>query len=276
MLRLDCTPCSEDITDLLAYELAGIGFESFVADEKGLSAYIQKGSYDPAATSSAISGFPYGTSINMWVENIEGRDWNEEWEKNYFQPITVAGKVAVRSSFHTQTGAETEIIIDPRMAFGTGHHSTTSQMMSYLLDLPLERKRVIDMGTGTGILSILAVHLGAAGATGIEIDPAAAENARDNCRLNGSSAKIVTGDASALEGMAPADIFMANINRNIILADLPRYVKAMKPGATLLASGFYTEDIPLLEKAAGAYGLRLKETRSHENWAALRFELLCD
>lgn len=269
LLRLDCTPCSEDITDLLADSMAEVGFESFEADEKGVSAYIAADSYDRVAAARVVAEFPYEVGIRVSEEIIEGRDWNEEWEKNYFKPIRVGDRCAVRSSFHEPTGAEIEIVVDPRMAFGTGHHATTSQMMSYLLDLPMEGKKVIDMGTGTGILSILATKLGAPEAIGIEIDPSAADNARDNCRLNDSPAKILTGDAAMLEGLEQADLFIANINRNIILADLSRYVKAMKPGGILLLSGFYTEDIPLIEAAAKRLGLTLTETRSEENWAAL-------
>lgn len=269
MVRLDCTPCTEDITDLLADSLAEVGFESFVPDENGLSAYVNADSYDPEGTVKAIAGFPMPTAIKMSCERIEGRDWNEEWEKNYFQPIVIGDLCSVRSSFHEPVGTEIEIVIDPRMAFGTGHHSTTSQMMTYLLEMDLTGKHVIDMGTGTGILSILATKRGAK-ATGIEIDPDAADNARDNCRLNGSDARIITGDANALSEVEEGDLFVANINRNIILADLGRYVSRLRPGGTMLLSGFYTADIPLIEQGAAARGLRIEEIRSDKDWAAVK------
>lgn len=270
LLRLDCKPCSEDMTDLLADTLAGVGFESFVADGNGLSAYIPESVYNREETARTVAEFPYNVAIRLSEQFIEGRDWNEEWEKNYFQPIRIGEKCAVRSSFHHPTGADIEIVVDPRMAFGTGHHATTSQMMSFLLDMDLKGKKVIDMGTGTGILSILATKLGAASATGIEIDPSAAGNARDNCRLNGSDAEILTGDATLLSGLAPADVFLANINRNIILADLSRYASAIAGGGELLLSGFYTSDIPLIESACERIGFELAEVRKEEDWAALR------
>lgn len=270
LLRLDCKPCSEDMTDLLADTLAGVGFESFVADGNGLSAYIPESAYNREETARTVAEFPYNVAIRLSEQFIEGRDWNEEWEKNYFQPIRIGEKCAVRSSFHAPTGAEIEIVVDPRMAFGTGHHATTSQMMSFLLDMDLKGKKVIDMGTGTGILSILATKLGASSATGIEIDPAAAENARDNCRLNGSDAEILTGDATLLSALAPADVFLANINRNIILADLSRYASAIAGGGELLLSGFYSSDIPLIESACERIGFELAEVRKEDDWAALR------
>lgn len=269
MVRLECTPCNEDITDLLAAELAEVGFESFESDPAGLSAYIDANNFDPAKTSEVVCNFDMPASIRMSCERIEGRDWNEEWEKNYFQPIAIGNRCSVRSSFHSPLDTEIEIVIDPRMAFGTGHHSTTMQMIQYLLESDLKGKQVTDMGTGTGILAILATQLGAK-AVGIEIDPDAAANARDNCRLNNTDAEILTGDASKIADLPPADIFIANINRNIIMADLGRYANGLKPGGTMLLSGFYTSDVPLIKEGAKARGLEIKEIRSHEDWAAVR------
>lgn len=271
MVRLDCTPCTEDITDLLAAELAEAGFESFEADEKGLSAYIQSDLYDAAKTVEIVGNFDMPTGIKMEVERIEGKDWNEEWEKNYFQPITIGTRCSVRSSFHTPLNTEMEIVIDPRMAFGTGHHSTTSQMMQYLLESDLAGKQVTDMGTGTGILAILATKLGAK-ATGIEIDPDAADNARQNCTQNDSDADIKTGDAGTLSKIPRSDLFIANINRNIIMADLGRYAENLKSGGTMLLSGFYTGDVDLIRQGAEARGLEIEEVRSDNDWAAVRLK----
>lgn len=270
-LRVNCNPCSEDITDLLADALSEVGFDSFVADDSGLEAYIRRDIYDAIATQEILNDFDMPVEFETSETIVEGKDWNEEWEKNYFKPIRIADKCLVRSSFHPSEKVDYEIIIDPRMAFGTGHHATTSQMISYLLDYPSEQKTVIDMGTGTGILAILASKMGGFPVFGIEIDPDAAINARENCELNGVSPDILTGDSSQLAPLPQADILLANINRNVILADLSRYASKIKPGGMAFFSGFYNEDIPLVEKAASLHGLTLCETRLQDNWAALRF-----
>ncbi len=269
-LRVDLDPCTELNTDLMAAGLGEIGYESFVADKKGLSAYIPECDFNLDAAEDAISSSAIGSVTHLiTTEKIVGEDWNQEWEKNYFQPIVIGNQCAVRSSFHNPTGADMEIVIDPKMAFGTGHHQTTSQMMEYLLGMDLKGKKVIDMGAGTGILSILADKKGAE-AIGIEIDPDAAQNARDNALLNESKVVYLTGDASRLEEVEEADVFLANINRNIILADLGRYASKLKEGGEMLLSGFYRSDIPLIQESARARGLELVETRSSDDWAALR------
>lgn len=273
--RIDATPCSEEITDLLAAFLADIGYESFVPDETGLTAYVKKESFSEPEILSAVESFPMKTNLKLEFKTVEGRDWNEEWEKNYFEPIVIEGKCVVHSTFHKNVpAAEYDIIIDPRMAFGTGHHSTTNLMISYILDLDLSGKRVIDMGTGTAILAILCAKRGAAETIGIEIDSFAYENALDNISLNGAeNVAIENGDARLLKNReAFADIFIANINRNIIVDDIAEYSKALKPGATMLLSGFYTSDIPIVEKAAAAVGLQLRETRSDKDWACIRLQ----
>jgi len=274
-VRIDLTPCTEDGTDIMAALLGDAGFESFVPDEKGLTAYIRVEDYDPIKVNDALAEYPFAAAIDISSKVIEGRDWNSEWEKNYFQPIVVADKCVIHSTFHTEVPkAEYDIVIDPKMAFGTGHHATTSQVISALLDTELSDKTVIDMGTGTGILGILAAMRGAACVTGIEIDGFAYENAVENVGLNGVADRIelVNGDASALEGVAPADIFVANINRNVITGDLGRYVKAMKPGAAVIFSGFYEDDIPVVMETARPLGLVEVSHTAMDKWACLRLE----
>lgn len=196
--------------------------------------------------------------------------------KNYFKPIVVGNRCVIHSSFHTDIPqCAYDIVIDPKMAFGTGHHSTTSLILEQLLDMNLDGLDVIDMGTGTGILAILAAMRGAKRITGIEIDRPAWENAVDNCQLNSlPQIEMIHGDASALAKVTyKANLFMANINRNIITADLPRYRNALAPGATLLLSGFYQADIPVVLDAALPLGFKNAGHTTLNDWACLRLTL---
>ncbi|MDE6514270.1 MAG: 50S ribosomal protein L11 methyltransferase, partial [Muribaculaceae bacterium] len=257
-LRLDFTPCNADITDVMAALLADEGYESFVADERGLTAYVRADQYSKAAVDEALEQLPFETEVRQSATTVEGQDWNHEWEKNYFKPIVVGDRCVIHSSFHTDVpAAEYDIVIDPKMAFGTGHHATTSQVISALLDLDLKGKTVTDMGSGTGILAILAAMRGAEKVSAIEIDTPAWENALENLALNGVSERItmLNGDASLLPTLPKADVFLANINRNIITADLGAYVAACRPGAEIILSGFYEADIPVIMAVAEPLGL---------------------
>lgn len=272
-VRIDVAECTEDITDLAAAYLADAGFESFEPDSTGLTAYIKREAGDGVKIAEeSLSDFPMESDFKITGEVIEGEDWNEEWEKNYFKPILIEGRCVIHSTFHREVPeAEYDIVIDPKMAFGTGHHDTTSQMVKHILDLPLQGKSVIDMGTGTGILGILAAMRGAERVIGIEIDEAAYENAKENVTLNGVKMELIHGDATALSGLEPADYLFANINRNIILGDIDRYAGRLKSGGEMLLSGFYDTDIAMIAEAASHYDLR-EETRlvSDARWVALR------
>lgn len=271
-VRVEATPCSADITDLAAAYLAEAGFETFLPDATGLTAYIRADERAAEIAREALSDFPIPTQFEITSEFIEGEDWNAEWERNYFKPIVVGNRCVVHSTFHTDVPeAEYDIVIDPKMAFGTGHHDTTSQMMTLILDTPMQGKRVMDMGAGTGILSILAKKLGAEEVTGIEIDEPAYRNALEHAQLNNVELNFIHGDASALEGVAPVDLFMANINRNIILSDMDRYAAAVKSGGDILFSGFYEEDAPMIEEKGGEYGFSTVEKLvSADGWTAMR------
>lgn len=273
-LRVNISPCDEVATDILAALLADGGYESFVPDATGLTAYIPTRLFDRQATDDILAAFPLpGHNFTYSVTTIEGEDWNSEWEKHYFQPIVVADKCVIHSSFHKDIPVcPYDIVIDPKMAFGTGHHATTSLIIEQLLQTPLEGKSVIDMGTGTGILAILAAMRGASRVTGIEIDPAAEVNARENVATNGHpEITIHLGDASLLPSCPQADIFIANINRNIITNDIEAYFKALKPGGTMLLSGFYEADIPVITDAAVPYGIaETSHTVKGDNWTCLR------
>ena len=272
-VRIDMEPCSEDATDLMAACLADVGYESFVPDDKGLTAYVRAKEFSTDRLAEAIDDFGMdGVKVTVRHELVPGRDWNSEWERNYFKPIVVGDRVVIHSSFHTDVPqAEHRIVIDPKMAFGTGHHATPSQVIMALLSLDLRGKSVIDMGTGTGILAILSAMLGADRVTGIEIDEAAYVNAVDNVKLNHHpEIRLINGDASALAALEPAAVFIAHINRNIITGDIDRYARALKPGGTMLLSGFYVEDIPVGVAAAQPHGLREEGYTDSERWVCLR------
>ena len=273
-IRLDITPCDENITDLFAAFLADCGYESFVPDETGLTAYINSTLFNKEDVESIIADFPMEVDAKLTVDFIEGKDWNEEWEKNYFQPIVIADQCVIHSTFHKDVpNAKYDIVIDPKMAFGTGHHSTTSLILKTLLETDMKGKSVIDMGTGTGILAILSAMLGAEKVTGIEIDPGAYENALEHVELNNVNVDVLLGDASRLNELQPADIFIANINRNIILADISSYRKNLKPGGIMLLSGFYESDIAMIERAANALGLEVVSYKEDKDWVAVK--LIC-
>lgn len=271
-LRVDAEPCDETITDLLAAFLAEIDFETFEPDEKGLTAYVRKDKYNPAEVKPIIDNFPIETRFSVSETEIEGQDWNEEWEKNYFQPISIDDKLVIRSSFHDNFAkAPIEIIIDPKMAFGTGHHATTAGMSRMLLNEDLKEKSVIDMGTGTGILAILAKKLGAGDTVGIDIDEFAVENAIENGRLNDVEITWKVGDDRELEKIEPADIFLANINLNVITANLGKYVSKLKPGGKIFLSGFLSSDRDAIMKEAEKFGLKFVKAWNDSNWLTMKF-----
>lgn len=273
-IRIDLTPCDETMTDLFAAFLADCGYESFVPDENGLTAYINATIFDKSEVEAIINDFPIPTTARLTTEFVEGKDWNEEWEKNYFKPIVIEDKCVIHSTFHKDVPkAEYDIVIDPKMAFGTGHHSTTSLIIKTLLSEDVAGKSVIDMGTGTGILAILSAMLGAEQVVGIEIDPGAYENALEHVALNNVNVEVLLGDASRLNELEPADIFIANINRNIILADISVYRKNLKPGGIMILSGFYESDIAIVERVAKALGLHIVGYKEDKDWVAVK--LMC-
>lgn len=270
---LRITPWSQDIADFAAALLGDIGYESFTTEEPILTAYILQDQFDDDALTALLADFP-APGVTLQADNtiVEGQDWNHEWEKHYFQPIVVGDQVVVRSSFHTDVpDARYQIIVDPRMAFGTGHHSTTRLMMEYLLTHDMTGLTVTDMGTGTGILAILACMLGATDVHGIEIDPDAYANACDNARLNAVTPHLICGDASRLPHIPQADLLLANINRNIITTDIAAYAGALKPGGRFVCSGFYLPDLDIIRQAARKQGLRHLGYAEDGSWVRAEF-----
>lgn len=266
---------TEIINDVLATELGQIGFDSFVSDENGLKAYIPVPTYDPDKLSLTLTSFPLeNTTIHHTHTSIADQNWNEVWEKNYFRPIRIDKKCLIRASFHPkEEGFEYSIIIDPRMAFGTGNHATTYLMLSKILDIELQGKDFLDMGCGTAVLAILAAKKEARRVVAIDIDEWAYKNAIENCRLNDTlNIETAQGGAEKIAPFGTFDYIFANINRNILLHDISHYVAALKPGGNLYMSGFYEEDIPAIEKACIENGLSLHPHALHNNWAVVQAE----
>ncbi len=272
-VNITLTPSGEDLADFLAAWLGDIGYDSFTYSDGTLHAYINHDDFDAEQLREAIDSFPApGCRLEYTIDQIPGCDWNAEWERNYFKPIMIDDRCVVYSSFHTDVpDAEYRIVVDPKMAFGTGHHATTHLMLDYLLNHNISGMSVIDMGTGTGILAIMALMRGAAHVAGVEIDPDAFTNAQENVRLNDVAPQLICGDASRLPELNEADLFLANINRNIITADMHQYVTRIRCGGRLVCSGFYQEDIAVVEQCAAQYDLHILSQQVMDRWARVEF-----
>lgn len=268
------TPCTEVVNDVLSAVLAEAGFESFVEQTDGINAYIQKALYNESTLKEALAEFPLpDVNIEYNYTEAEDRNWNEEWEKNFFQPIVIDNRCVIHSTFHKDVPqAEYDIVINPQMAFGTGHHETTSLIISELLDSDLQEKSLLDMGCGTSILAILARMRGATPCTAIDIDEWCVRNSLENIELNRvDNIDVFQGDASSLKDKGPFDIIIANINRNILLNDMKHYVSRMNQGGSLLMSGFYANDIPAIQAEAEKNGLHLIRHCEKNQWAVVLF-----
>ena len=267
--RIDATI----INDILADRLGEIGFDSFVQNDESLVAYIPVISYETKKLETCLAQFPLANIRFRYTSNlIKAKDWNEVWEKNYFQPVRINDECLIRAPFHPkETGYRFEITIAPKMAFGTGNHETTSLMIRALLALELEGKEVLDMGCGTGVLAILSAKKGASHVVAIDIDEWAYYNALDNCKLNNMPhIQVVLGDATQIAQQGMFDYIFANINRNILLHDIPDYCLALKPKGEIYLSGFYREDVPVLETKCMQNGLAFLSVTEQNNWVVIR------
>ena len=263
-------PCTEIVNDVLSGVLGEAGFESFVEQTDGITAYIQKDLYSETVLKEALADFPLpDTQIAYSYVEAEDKDWNEEWEKNFFQPIVIGDRCVIHSTFHNDVPqAEYDIVINPQMAFGTGHHETTSLIIGELLDSDLQGKSLLDMGCGTSILAILARMRGASPCTAIDIDEWCVRNSLENIALNGvDNIAVSQGDASSLKSKGPFDMVIANINRNILLAQLPAYAAALDAGGWLLMSGILEADVAPLSEAARAAGFSVTGHALRDGWA---------
>lgn len=259
-------------TEILIAQLAEKPFESFVETEQGVIAYIRQQDWNQEVIDDIQILGSAEFTISHTVEEIDQVNWNEEWEK-HFEPIDVDGLCHVRAPFHPEKGAEFEIVIEPKMSFGTGHHETTHMMIQHLLKTDVSGKKTLDMGCGTAILAILAEMKGAGPIDAIDIDNWCYLNSVENAQRNNcTKIDVYEGDASMLTQKS-YDVIIANINRNILLADMAAYRKCLNPGGILLLSGFYQEDIPAIDACCSALGLRLADKISKNNWAALKYQL---
>jgi ribosomal protein L11 methyltransferase len=258
-------------SEILVAELGELPFESFVESEFGLTAYIQKELWNAAILDDLFVLQSPEFNISYTVEEIEQVNWNEEWEKN-FEPIEVDGMCHVRAPFHPKTAAKYDIVIEPKMSFGTGHHETTHMMIQHLLHMDVQGKKTLDMGCGTAILAILAEMKGAKHIDAIDIDNWCYLNSIENAaRNNCQQITVYEGDAALLVDQK-YELIIANINRNILLADMAAYTKCLLPGGILLLSGFYEEDIPFLEASCVENGLHYVSKLQRNNWVSLKFE----
>lgn len=257
-------------SDILIAELGEVGFESFVEEETGVLAYIQKEEWSENILDGLYILNNGNFDISFTYKEIAQENWNVTWERN-FQPILVDDRCMVRAPFHDALNVEYDIIIEPKMSFGTGHHETTHMMLQHILTLELDDKTVLDMGCGTGVLAILASKRGAKELDAIDIDNWCYLNSKENVERNGiGNISVFEGDA-ALLGERKYDVIIANINRNILLEDIPTYVRCLKNEGVLLVSGFYLEDLLLITEKCHEVGLRFEKNLEKNNWVAAKY-----
>ena len=259
--------------EILMAELAEVGFDSFEDTPTGIKAYIPKDSWNEQILQDIYLLSNPEFTISYQITEIEQVNWNEEWEKN-FSPIVVEDLCTVRANFHPVPNTRYDIVITPKMSFGTGHHETTYMMLQQLLPLSLEDTKVLDMGCGTGILAIMAALRGARDITAIDIDPWCVENATENVQQNNCFfITIKEGDVSLIVG-EQYNLILANINRNILLSDIPAYTEALFPEGLLLVSGFYVEDLPAIKEKCQEEGLTYLSHIERNRWVSAKFQRL--
>lgn len=264
--------CLEEYREILIAELAAIGFDSFLETETGIEGYVLKEQFSRDSFDEVISTYRESAALTVVEGVLPKVNWNEEWEKNY-DPIEVGKLVYVRASFHSpQPGFQYEIVINPKMSFGTGHHATTFQLLSLQGNIYHQGKRVLDVGSGTGILAIMAHLLGAKEVEAFDIDSWCVDNGNENFELNGLSTQMGLGTIREVKPKGPYELILANINKNVLLDELAIYTSLLAPQGILLLSGFYSEDIDDLNQAASLNGLHLTTQSTKDNWAALEFQ----
>lgn len=280
--KIECeTELMQPARELLSAAACEAGFEAFEDTDDGLLGYVQRQMYDKEALDAAIADYmPEGAAVSYAVEEVPDQNWNQGWEDEGFEPIGVSDNLVIYDAKHTDRemfagdDGVMRIFIEARNAFGTGTHQTTRMILRRLLAMDMQVKSVLDCGCGTGILGITASRLGADPVLGYDIDEWSADNAQHNAALNGvENMSIMLGDASVLNNVAECfDVVIANINRNILIADMPAFRAHMKQGAQLILSGFYEADVPMIEAAAKEHGLSLCDVVTDEEWACALFK----
>ena len=261
------------LADILVAELAEIGFDTFEDNDDGFCAYTTEEVFNPDAVAEIMSRYEGQGALSHSHRIITRQNWNAEWEKN-FQPLVIADRVSVRAPFHpAPAGVDYDIVIMPRMSFGTGHHETTALMLENQLGVNHKGLRVLDIGTGTGILAIMAEMLGARQVLAVDTEPWTVENARDNAAENQCHAiECRLGGVETLADEAPFDLILANINRNVLLEDMHEYARLLPSGRPILFSGFYEEDLAMITAEAARCGLRYQRHRTLRSWVSALFE----
>lgn len=261
---------AEPASDILIAQLGEVGFESFVEEEEAVLAYIQKEDW----SSDILNGLTILENdrfeIDYDYKEIEQENWNATWEQN-FQPIVVDDICMIRAPFHESLDLQFDIVIEPKMSFGTGHHETTHMMLQHILQLDMKEKSILDMGSGTGVLAILAAMRGANSIDAIDIDNWCYVNAMENVARNKVDfINVFEGDVNLLKDKR-YDIIIANINRNILLADIPAYARSLNKNGFLLVSGFYTEDLEMITKKCEEVQLKFEKNSERNNWVAAKY-----
>ncbi len=260
---------SADIAEILMAELAEIGFDIFEENSKGIDAFCLESLFDEAQMKEIFDRYIGLGSIDYTLQKIEKQNWNEVWETNY-EPIRISDKVFIRASFHEpEAGFQLDIVINPKMSFGTGHHETTSLMVENLFSIDLNGKTVLDAGTGTGILAFVANKLGASKVRGFDIDDWSVENSIENAALNNCEDIPFVKGTIREEDATTYDVLIANINRNILLDEMEEYGNRLVSGGYLLLSGFYTQDVSTLEKKAASFGIQKIKSLEKNNWVSM-------
>lgn len=264
-------PDNEINREILTAYLSELAFESFEETEESVLAFFPQGQVSDADIEQATASLPFQAEYSL--EEMPDINWNEEWEKNYFEPLLIQDNCLIRAPFHKEyPKAQYEIVIEPNMAFGTGNHETTSLMIEHLNELDVTGKAVLDMGCGTGILGIYASMRGCSAVTAIDIDSWAFESVVENCRLNSiDNMKAFIGDASLLINQS-FDLILANIQKNVILQDIERYLKVLKTGGLLVLSGFYKEDLADIQAKCAELNLKQEQLKEKNNWIAVSFK----
>ena len=264
----------EPWADLLIAALGNIGYESFENTDSGFLAYVALADYDAQTTAEVFDTYQEHCAVNFSTKEIAATNWNADWEKN-FSPITVGDRIHVRAPFHAATDAEYDIVIEPKMSFGTGHHQTTHLMLEHLLELEINDQDVLDMGSGTAVLAIMACKRGARKATAIDIDAWCGENGLENAQRNGiDNIQVLVGTAEQLPKTPEFDLIIANINRNVLLGDMPAYVACLRPNGVVLLSGFYESDLEIISEKCKECGLVYQGHKTRDNWVAAKFLFL--